>query len=205
MTCRLKWIWQNEENQSQFPSELDVFLIVEGFGMLDFMNSILLKNHSPVGHLNIGQATMYFLPESKIAVCYADEKDLNYLARITELIEPFIKAAKNVYALTFNSSSTYKGEEITETVYGCLIRGVNSKFETVKELEVPNIVTGISAGVISYCKFHKLEASAFIVYMESFILDSITTKPIIKLLKNMNVPCNDTYSFKQKPESGLYM
>lgn len=205
MTCRLKWIWQNEENQSQLPADLDVFLIVEGFCVLDFMNSILLKNHSPVCHLSIGQATIYHLPESKIAVCLTDEKDLNYFAPMTSAMEPWIKAAKNVYGITFQSSSTYKGEEITETVNGCFVRGVNSKFESVKELEVPNIITGLSAGIVSYCKFHKLEASAFIVYMEAPIFDSYTTKPIIKLLKNMKVPCDDFYSLKQKSESGLYM
>lgn len=205
MTCRLKWIWRNEENKSQFPDDLEILLIIEGFGILDFLNSVLLKNHSPVCHLNIGQATMYHLPDTKIAVCLTDEKDLNYFAPMTSAMEPFIKAAKKVYGITFNSSSTYKGEEITETVDGCLIRGVNSKFESVRELEVPNIITGITAGIVSYCKFHKQEASAFIVYMETPIFDSITTKPIIKLLKCMNVPCNDSYLLKQTSESGLYM
>lgn len=205
MTCRLKWVWQNEENQSQFPDDLEILLIVEGLGVLDFMNSILLKKQPPVCHLNIGQATMYHLPEAKIAVCLTDEKDLNYFTPMTSAMEPWIRAAKHIYGLTFYSSSAYKGEEVTETVDGCFIRGVNSKVESVRELEVPNIITGITAGIVSYCKFHKREASAFIVYMEAPIFDSITTKPIIKLLKSMNVPCDDSYSLKHKVESGLYM
>lgn len=205
MTCRLKWVWQNEDNQPQLPTDLDVFLIVEGFGVLDFLNSVLLKHKTPVCHLSIGQATIYHLPESKVAVCLTDEKDLNYFSPMTSALEPWIKAAKNIYGITFHSSSTYKGEEVMETVDGCFVRGVNSKFDTVKELEVPNIITGITAGIVTYCKFHKLEASAFIVYMEAPIFDSITTKPIIKLLKRMNIPCDDSYSLKHKPESGLYM
>uniref|UniRef100_A0A336MA93 Proteasome assembly chaperone 1 n=1 Tax=Culicoides sonorensis TaxID=179676 RepID=A0A336MA93_CULSO len=201
----IKWIWQNEENQPQLPSDLEIFLIVEGFGVLDFMNSILLKNQSPVCHLSIGQASIYHLPNQKLAVCLTDEKDLNYFSPMTTAMDPWMKAAKNVYAISFHSASTYKGEEISETVDGCFIRGVNSKSESIKELEVPNIITGISAGVVSYCKFHKREASAFVVYMESPIFDSITTKPIIKLFKELNVPCDNSYSLKQKSESGLYM
>lgn len=203
----MEWVWQNEDNESQIPSELDTFLIVEGagFAVLDVFNTILFKSRTPVCHLKVGQASIYHLVEHKLAVCLVEEKDLSFFSPIAASLEPWINVARNIYAVTFQSTASFKGEEVTESVDGCFVRGINSCLEHVKELEVPNIVTGVSAGVISFCKFHDRVASCFVIYMEAPLFDSFSTKPLIKLLKDLKVPCDDSYTYRYKSNSNLYL
>lgn len=203
----MEWVWQNEDNEPQMLSDLETFLVVEGFGfaVLDVFNTILLKSRSPVCHLKVGQASIYHIEQYKLAVCVVEEKDLSYFSPIATSLEPWIMAAKNVYAVTFQSTASFRGEIVTETVDGCFVRAVNSSLDHVKELEVPNIITGVSAGVISFCKFKDKAASCFVIYMEAPIFDSFSTKPLIKVLKGLQVPCDDTYTYKYKSNSNLYL
>lgn len=204
----MNWIWRNEETTPEFPSKLNTFLLIEGFthSVLDFFNSILFKGQAPICHLSVGHVSVYDFPEQKLAICVADEKDLNYFTPITEALQPWMNAADSVYAVTFNSSSNYKGEQRAETMDGCFVRAVNSPFEYVKELEVPNIVTGVTAATISYCKFTKKSAaSCFVIFLEVPLFDSITAKPIIRLLKDLKIPCADNYVYKHKETSSLYL
>lgn len=204
----MEWVWQNEDNEPQLLTDLDTLLVVEGFGfaVLDVFNAILLKKRTPVCHLKVGQASIYHLDEQKLAICVVEEKDLSFFSPIAASLDPWIRAARNVCAVTFQSTASFKGEEVTESVDGCFVRGVNSsQLSHIKELEVPNIVTGVSAGVISYCKFNNRPASAFVIYMEAPLFDSFSTKPLIKLLKDLKVPCDDSYTYKYKSNSNLYL
>lgn len=204
----MEWVWQNEDNVPQLPTDLNTLIIVEGsgFAILDVLNSILLKSRTPTCHLKVGQASIYQLDEHKLAVCLVEEKDLSYFSPIAASLEPWINIARNVFAVTFHSTANFKGEEVTESVDGCFVRGINNTtIKHIKELEIPNIVTGVSAGVMNFCKFHDKAASCFVIYMEAPIFDSFSTKPLIKLLKDLKVPCDDTYTYKYRSNSNLYL
>lgn len=141
-----------------------------------------------------------------MALCIVAEKDFNYSTPITQVLEPWVKVARHVYALTFQQGPNFKGDGVMiEGVNSNFIRAVNSTLDYIKELEVPNIVSGVSAGLISYCQIHKKEASCYIFFLETLMFDSITVKPIRRLLKDLKIPCDKSYTYKHHETSSLYL
>lgn len=193
-----EWKWIASE---KYPKQLKKFIVIEGTGMTDFLKAALLKDKPVICELQ-ESTKIYYFPEAEICICTSTEKDLNSFGMITEKLNPWISVAEDVIGLTIQPQVFFKGDVI-ETE--CLFRGINSNLESVKELEEPNIVTGVCAGVVSWRKFKNLSSSCYIIYMRSPIFDSISAEPILKLLKHLGIPCDNSYSCRYEPDSSLYM
>jgi hypothetical protein len=195
----------NEDNQECYPDELDMFVIFEGNQITDFVNTAILKNISPICQLTTGCVTVYNLPDTKITICVAEEKDLNNFGPITEMLQHWLNKAKTVIGITFQAAVSYKGLTETEMQATTFIRGLNSQFKDVPEMLTPNLITGVAAGVVSFRTFHNLDTACYAVFMESPIFDSLSTEPILKLITNLSVPCDKVYNFQKIHNSNLYL
>lgn len=194
---KLKWM----DDKVTLPKELRNFVVVEGVNALNIINCPILNSKSSFVEILNHKVSLYEFPEQKLVICVAEEKDLNYFSVITELLKPWIESAESVNLVSIQSLSEYKHKDQQE---GCLIRGIKSNFKDIPALEVPNFITGLSAGIASYSKFKHLSYSVYIAYVDIF--DIFSVKAILELLKKLELPYNENVKVRAlHQKSDLYM
>jgi hypothetical protein len=196
---RPSWNFTTEDGSKNIPKIIQNFVIIEGTNALNIIQPSILKKSIPIARLE-GCKVEVFQLES-VTICTVEENDWNYYATVTELLEPWIKAAEKCTIVSLQSAYKYKSEELPES---CLIRSINSDLSDVKALEVPNFITGVSAGVGSFRKILDLPFSCYIVYADLF--DVITIRTILDLLKRLKVPVDNSIALKPLHlKSDMYM
>lgn len=195
----------NEDNVEQKLSKVKLLLILEGQGISAFVGTAVLKGKSPICQLNSGSTSIYSVPEKDLLVCVSEEKDLNSFGKITDKLAPWLEMAEEVVGVAFQPSVMHKGTTADETEEVCFIRSINGRLSQFKALEAPNVITGLCGGALSYRKFKDQEGSAYVCYLDSCVLDSVSAKPILRLLKSLSVDCDDSYQMKFKSISNLYL
>lgn len=201
----LQWDWLNEDNVEQKLDSVKRLLILEGQGIAVFADSAVLKGQSPICQLNSGSTNIYHVPQKGLLVCVSQEKDLNSFGRITDKLAPWLEMADEVVCISLQPSVMHKGTSADEAEEICFIRSINGRLSQFKALEAPNVTTGLSGGALSYRKFKNQTASAYVCYLDSCVLDSVSAKPVLRLLKALSVDCDDSYQLKFKTNSNLYM
>lgn len=175
--------------------------------MTEFVNGAILKNQSPLCQTDCGRCAVFDLPDSPVLLVISEEKNLHLFSLITELLKPFLEKATTVSTLSILPSATHKqliADEEDDPI--CYLRKMNSDLDDVKELEEPNYISGVAAGVSVWRKFEKQTFSNYIAYMEAVSgFDSVSTQPIIELLHRLNVPCASSYTGSMRMNSNLYM
>jgi len=196
---RPSWIYCNEEGKAPVIQSIKNFIIIEGVNALNVVHPSILKKTSPIARLDGHKVEIFQLETSTF--CVVEEKDLNYFATITELLEPWINATENCTIVSLQSATEYKAEEVPES---CFIRAINSKFTDVPALEAPNFITGVGAGVGTFRKISSLSFSCFVAYIDLYDVFSIRT--ILSLLKRLGLPHDDSVALKPlHHKSDLYM
>lgn len=195
----------NEDNTEEKPDHVKLLLVLEGQGISDFVATAVLKGSVPIGRLNRGAVNVYYERQTGLLVCCSEEKDLNLFGQITERLAIWLDIAEQVVAITFQPSVMHKGTPTDDAEEVCFIRRIGGPLTRYQELEAPNVITGLSAGAMSYRKFKQLEASAYVCYLDSPVLDSVSTKPVLKLMKSLSIDCEDSYALKHRTSSNLYL
>ncbi|XP_055607780.1 uncharacterized protein LOC129755359 [Uranotaenia lowii] len=201
----LNWEWMNEDGIEHKFEKIQHLLILEGQGILAFVSTAVLKGKVPLCQLSNGTTRIYNLAEKHLMVCVSEEKELNSFGRITEKMGPWLLSAEQVSAVTIVPNVMHKGTPDVEKEQVCFLRAVNGQVKEIRELEAPNVLTGLAAGALGYRKFHDKTASAYACYLDSPTLDSVATKPILKLLKSLSIDCDESYELKFRTSSNLYM
>lgn len=76
---------------------------------------------------------------------------------------------------------------------------------TYNRLESPNLVSGLGAGIMSFCVYKNKACALFVAYICSAPLDSVTARPIIELLSKLNIYKGEYKIGVDTPSSNLYM
>lgn len=203
----LVWQFMNETNAEEYPTNINLFVVFEGQGITSFLNETILKNTMPVCQLVKGNASIYHLPND-ITICVSEEKDLNLFSAITEKLEKWIKIANRVIGITFQPQVVYKGMNNKDAAKISFIKtlSTDTNEDEYEVLGVPNIVSGVVAGAVTWRKYNNLSATCYAIFLESLVFDSLSTQPIINLLKKLAIPCNDKFEFsKINTKSNLYI
>jgi hypothetical protein len=175
-------------------------VVVEGLNAINVIRPSILKKSPPVANLKNHKVEIFTIGE--FTICVAEEKDLNYFATISELLEPWIKAADNCIIMSLQSITEYRASQ--QQPESCFIRSLNSQFSDILPLEVPNFITGVSAGVATLRKIHDLKFSCYITYID--IYDVFAIRTVLDLLKRTGLPHDDTIPLKPlNHKSNLYM
>lgn len=131
-----------------------------------------------------------------------------FALQVVEEISKFITKAKHVYCITSAPSSSYINVQ-KQDLPECFIRKLTfqqTNHYGCNVLESPNLVTGICAAVLSYCIQIEQPCSLYVAYIDSAPLDSITIRPIVSLLKQLNIVEIKSDCFaKPVPSNNLYM
>lgn len=202
-THRPTWKFHNESNQEQFPqSSFKNFIIVDGAKALDILQPSVLKKTTPVASLTGHKVEIFNIDHDLMILCVIEENNLNYFATITELLEPWIMKAEKCLMLSLQNISEYKSKNLPES---CVIRSIGkSHLSDVINLEVPNFITGVAAGVGTYRKINELPFSCFVIYVD--ILDVVAIQTILGFLQRLGLKYDE--SAKIRPlhlKSDLYM
>lgn len=193
------WIYCNEEGKAPNIENIKNLIIIEGTNALNVVQPSVLKKMTPVARIDGHKVEIFQL--ENLTVCIVEEKDLNYFATITELLETWITVAENCTIVSLQSFSEYKAEEIPES---CFVRAINSQFNDIRSLEVPNFITGVGAGVGTFRKISELTFSCYIVYIDLF--DVFSIRIVLNLLKRLELPYDESVTLKPlHHKSDLYM
>uniref|UniRef100_A0A182R3M3 Proteasome assembly chaperone 1 n=1 Tax=Anopheles funestus TaxID=62324 RepID=A0A182R3M3_ANOFN len=213
--ARLEWIWYNDQDESNEEQEMQKtlqepfrFVIIEGQKVGSFVGKILLNGQcKPICQLSCGTVSVFHLSTEKLLLCVSEELDPNLFGQITQRLFRWLDAAETVSTVSLQPAVLYKGLTEHEQEKVCFIKALNGNRiqGDVGVLEAPNVITGVAAGVASYCKFGGKDVAVYGCYLDSVILDSVSSEPILRLLKALRVPCADRYELKFKASSNLYL
>lgn len=124
------------------------FVVIEGNHIFDFINKTVLKGAQPVCQLSTQRTAVYSFPANGYAICVTEGTDLNATGQITELLKPWLEAAKETIAISVQPAYVYNTEKRFDR--RCFVRGISAgsakRLAYVEPLEDCNIVHGISAG-----------------------------------------------------------
>lgn len=191
------WLWNIEDGKPE--ESIQNFIIIEGHNALNVINPSILKNKSPIAKLDGHKVEIFKVGD--FTICTVEEKDLNYFATITELLEPWTSVADTCTIVSLQSISDYKAEHCPES---CFVRSINSKIGDFPPLEVPNFITGVGAGVGTSRKINDRTFSCFVVYVD--IYDVLAIRTILNLLKHLELPHDESVVLKAlHQKSDLYM
>lgn len=197
--------WLTESEGPEIPDNKSHVVIFEGEAISEFVDTAVLNQRSPLCQLSSGNCSVYDLPDSPVLVVVCQEKNLNLFSTITELLQPFLGTAARISTITVQSAAQHK-RMVDEEVPVCYLRSLNGTVKEIKMLEAPNIITGVAAGVSLWRQFKRLPApNNYMAFMEAVVYDSCSTAPLLDLLKQLDVPCADTYKRRFKNESNLYL
>ncbi|XP_312547.5 uncharacterized protein LOC1273557 [Anopheles gambiae] len=214
----LEWIWYHNQEESTDEQEMQKtlqhpfhFVLIEGQKVGGFVGKVFQNGQcKPVCQLSCGTVSVFHLPAEKLLLCVSEELEPNLFGPIAQKLSRWLEAAETVSTVSLQPAVLYKGLAEHEQEKVCFIKvlggaGAESSLADVGPLEAPNVITGVAAGAASYRKFSGKPAAIYGCYLDSVILDSVSSAPILRLLKALRVPCADRYELKFKASSNLYM
>ncbi|XP_017020253.1 proteasome assembly chaperone 1 [Drosophila kikkawai] len=187
------------------PVASDLLVVIEGPHVTHFATTVLAKDSKRLCSIPAKTSSLHWNASSKQLLAILED-DLSSSGEVTELLLPYAKLAKNVVTLTLKPKVEFKSEEIQfYSDHVAIVRGVGVNQKDITELEAPNFIAGVAAGIASWRDQEELPVSSFVIYTDKLPLDSTAAQPVLKLLKSVGVTCNSSYIPPRKESSYLYM
>ncbi|KAF2898863.1 hypothetical protein ILUMI_07321 [Ignelater luminosus] len=204
---------EDDEQQLQIsgnfevPDKIDKFFIGETGNIISILQKCVLQNTAPICNMVGSGATLYKINHTSYALVYKPQTNVA-VGKITEELIPWLNAASNIYVLTSSTLTSLQNSNLNETS-PCIIKFLSSKkekSELYSRLEVPNLVTNLSASILSYSIHKGLTCSLYVGFLEDAPLDSLNTRPLLDLLCNLGINSIKGYVLEDKlPLNNLYM
>ncbi|KAK9881948.1 hypothetical protein WA026_018142 [Henosepilachna vigintioctopunctata] len=196
-------------NKLEIFSDIDSIVFTETKRINELFEKIILHNYVLVNSLN-NCLNLYKREHSLIAV-YKEPKvteDKLTTGQIVEALEPFLKKIKQIYTITSSTLMSYCEKSKKKENLECFVESLSTKNSYnfgVRKLIAPNLISGLGSNIFSYCIYNNLICSSFIFYLNNTPPDSINSKPIIELAKNMCLSPNSFSTRMTAPIHNLYM
>ncbi|KAH8247572.1 hypothetical protein KR038_006410 [Drosophila bunnanda] len=195
----------DESDGDVTPVESDLLVVIEGPHVTHFATTVLAKDTKRLCSIPAKTSSLHWNPSSKQLLAILED-DLSSSGEITELLLPYAKLAKNVVTLTLKPKVEFKSEEIQlYRDHVAIVRGIGVNQKEITELEAPNFIAGVAAGIASWRDQEELPVNSFVIYTDKLPLDSTAAQPVLKLLNSVGVSCNASYIPPRKESSYLYM
>ncbi|XP_058118013.1 proteasome assembly chaperone 1 [Anopheles ziemanni] len=211
----LEWLCLNGQDHASEEAAIQKtlqepfrFVILEGQKISSFVTTAILRGSTSLAfQLSCGTVNVFHLPAEKLLVCVSEEIEPNLFGSVTEKLSRWLEATESVITISLLPAVMYKGASEREQEQVCFIKALNKNVSLadIGQLEAPNVITGVAGGAVSYRKFLGKDAAAYACFLDSVELDSVSSEPILRLLKALRVPCADRYERKFKTSSNLYM
>ncbi|XP_017082324.1 uncharacterized protein LOC108115398 [Drosophila eugracilis] len=202
---KLQLKFDGESVGEEIPVESDFLVVIEGVNVNHFGTSLLSKDSKLVCGIPSKNSSLHWSPSLKQLLAILDE-DLTSSGEVTQLLLPYTKLAKNVITLTLKPKVEFKSEDIQQyRDHIAIVRGIGVNQKDITDLEAPNFIAGVAAGVASWRDQEELPVSSFVIYTDKVPLDATAAQPVIKLLQSVGVSCSSSYIPPRKENSYLYM
>ncbi|GJQ69546.1 hypothetical protein Trydic_g6645 [Trypoxylus dichotomus] len=174
--------------------------------VIKLFEKCILTGLNPINASKVAGVRVYKFNED-IVILYEHKMQFTS-GEIIQHISQFIEKAKKIHGITSSSIALYQGDNAPlESM--CFIRSlstVNGPKADIPKLPIPNLVTGITANLLSYCVHTNRDCQLFIGFMEQAPLDSINSEPFLSLFKKIGLEIKSCYNLiLQAPSNNLYM
>ncbi|XP_055849921.1 uncharacterized protein LOC129914613 [Episyrphus balteatus] len=187
------------------PMPVDLLVLMEGFNISEFGEQIFLKDSQELCRIKNKGISLHKFNDKSTIIGLLEENLVNS-GEVANLLLPFCNLAKNVVTLTIQPKVEYKSEDISRFKDEItIVLAVKSDLKTIEKLEAPNFIVGATAGIFSYRDIKNLPVDSYIAYTDKSDLDTLSTAPILKLLRQIGIKCPENYIPKRRDQSHLYM
>lgn len=194
--------WEHELS----PDVIDNLYVVDTSTVIKLFEKCILTDLAPVNRSKRAGVRIYQLKQDTV-VLYEHKTEF-VSGEIIQSLRPFIDKAKNVYGITSSPIALYQSNDAPEDFtcfVRCLSTGGDYKYIFPK-LQIPNLITGITANLMSYCIHNNRGCQLFIGYVEQAPLDSINSEPFLRLFGEIGLEIKSHYNMiLQAPSNNLYM
>ena len=197
------------------PTQINKLIVIEGEILIDFSKESLGKNSKEVCFVEDDKqkkaCTIYQINDEVYLCIVSEHFDVKFSSKLVDKMTDILSSVENTICITYRHISQFKNKNIpaVPSFLRMLVTKSGNNVCKLKEpfLEQPNIVYGVTAGVLSYAQFMELPAVLYVLYIDSFALDSASAEPLIKLFVALNCTLHDV-SFAGKDffnKGNLYM
>ncbi|XP_049872600.1 uncharacterized protein LOC126371336 [Pectinophora gossypiella] len=196
----LKW-----QKDLESPGDIDTIFILEGKYLADCIkmqsSNLELVNTIPEVSLQL-----YKSRTVNKYICTIKDYNVVLSSEIVELLRQYLIVSVNVIAIQTKPLSDYQAMELSGQ--DCIIRAVSTTKRIqlnlkYPKLEQPNIVSGVSAGVISLREHLNEAGLALLCYMEH--PEEFQIEEMEKLLDKLNISQNSNARPSSVLNSNLYI
>ncbi|KAI4500187.1 hypothetical protein M0802_004604 [Mischocyttarus mexicanus] len=209
LNINIKWLKDK-------PTSMKKFLLVEGEIIIDFLKELLCHDTEKIcviqNEHNKEFAAIHQANEDLYICIIARNFDTKFAGDFVIKISDILSICESIYLISWKHISHYKSANIpaVPSFLRCLYTKSGSNLcKSHKEiLERPNIIHGVAAGVLSYAQMMDFQSVLYVLYTDSFVLDSIAAKPLIEVFAEISNQILYNISFVGKNffnKGNLYM
>ncbi|XP_003707315.1 proteasome assembly chaperone 1 [Megachile rotundata] len=181
------------------PIRINTVIVVEGEMLIDFSRECLAQNSEEVCFVEDDKqkkaCSIYQVNEEVYLCIVLTHFDVKFSSKLVDKMTDILSNVENTICITCRHISQFKNNNVpTDPSFLRMLAtkcGTNVCKLKVPFLEQPNIVYGVTAGVLSYAEFTGLPAVLYVLYTDSFALDSSSAEPLIKIFEAMNCTLHD--------------
>ncbi|XP_024869805.1 proteasome assembly chaperone 1 [Temnothorax curvispinosus] len=196
------------------PERMQKFIIVEGDPLRPFVEQCLCPKTEEaciVENENRRKVSVIYQIDKQIYMCIIlPQFDTKNAGKLVNQMYDLLPSSESTISIVCRHVSQFISTTVPETPSFLRILATKTTNVTkcqIEPLEQPNIVFGVGAGVLSYAELTGMPAKLYILYIDSFVLDSKCAEPILQVLTD-EIPCKLRQpKFAENPFSkgNLYM
>ncbi|VVC96760.1 unnamed protein product [Leptidea sinapis] len=200
-----KLVWQSP---LEVPKNIKLLIILDGKFTSDCIRLQKQESVELINSIKNINLCLYKVKYSDSYICVLKDYDLLYSSEIVELLREILIASRDVVSVLNKPIMEYQTTHTRN--HSCVIRSLctsikssNLKGLHFTRLEQPNIISGVTAGVLSLREHLNLPATAVLYYLE--FLESHQMKAIHNLLENFSVSYETNIGSNNIVNSNLYI
>ncbi|XP_076667337.1 proteasome assembly chaperone 1 [Andrena cerasifolii] len=181
------------------PAVINTLIVIEGEMLIDFSRECLCQDSEEacvVEDEKQKKACVIYKVNNEVYLCIVSPRfDVKFAGKLVDKISNILSTAKRTICITCHHISHFRTAKIptVPSFLRMLATKNGGSVCSLKEplLEQPNIVYGVTAGVLSYAEFMELPSVLYILYTDTFVLDSLSADPLLKLFSAMDCTVHD--------------
>lgn len=198
------------------PTCINQLILIEEEIITDFSKECLCHHSEEVcvieDHNDKKLATIFQVNKDLYVCIVVPSFDTKCAGEFVIKIKDILSSSKEIYLITWRHISQYKSENVPNvpSFVRCLYTKTGSDLcKLHKEvLKQPNIIYGVAAGVLSYAQMMGLKSVLYVLYTDSFALDSKAAEPLIEIFAEITGQTLHNITFVGKSffnKGNLYM
>lgn len=177
------------------PECIQKFIIMEGDPLIPFVEQCLCPKAEEacvIENENHKRVSVIYQIDKQIYVCIIlSQFDTKNAGTLVNQIYDLLLSSESTISIVCRHISQFQSTSVPETASFLRILATKTTDVTkctIEPLEQPNIIFGVGAGALSYAELTGIPAKLYILYIDSFVLDSKCAEPILQVLTD-EIPC----------------